>query len=852
MKALSTLHIYPNLPAPLAPLWDLSYDLWWTWNQDAIRLMLEISDEGWIASGRNPLRFLAMLDQERLDQLAADAEFVRRIDEVVAQHQRYYERQPWYDAHQDRSQRLRVAYFSAEFGLAESLAVYSGGLGILAGDHLKAASDLGIPLVGVGLLYRQGYFHQALNPDGWQLELYPENPFDEMPINKVEYPSGEPIVIEVEYPNGPVFAQVWSVQVGRITLYLLDTNLERNRPEDQEITALLYGGDREMRVRQELLLGIGGLRALHEMGIEPTICHMNEGHSAFLALERIRLLMEENGHSFADAREASTAGNVFTTHTPVAAGNDWFAPDLVEAYLGSMRQRLGLSREEFLALGRIDPADQGSDFCMTVLALRLSAQANGVSRLHGEISRKMWSGMWPGLGADDVPITSVTNGVHAQTWASLEMAELFDRHMGESWRYSQNDPDEWQAIDAVPDRELWAVHQHRRQRLVDYSTQHLRTQLTRHGMPPGQIDQTVAGLDPQALTIGFARRFATYKRGTLIFRNIERLAALFAATDRPVQLIFAGKAHPHDHPGKEFIRTIVHLARQEPFAGKVFFLEDYDMNVARYLVQGCDVWLNNPRRPLEASGTSGMKAALNGALNISVLDGWWVEACEDHGGWTIGQGEDYEDLEYQDEVESNALYDLLETEVIPAFYQRDAEGIPHAWVARMKEAIRTLAPRFNTSRMVRQYTEQLYLPNQARWDQLNADHERIRSLSEWKARVRSYWSQVAVRHLAAELPPQAKVGSTVPLEAHIELGELTPDDVQVELYMGKVNSQKEIQQATTSPLALRRTAEDGSFVFGGEFPCQRAGSFGYTVRVIPAHADLRDPLEMGLVCWATP
>lgn len=849
MKSLTAFHVLPDLPETLAPLWDLTYNLWWCWNRDLIRLFYQIDPEAWMASGRNPLRFLSSLSQRQLEDLAKDAKTKKTVASILTQFSQY-QNLPEQLAGSEAYAQLKVAYFSAEFGLAECLPIYSGGLGVLAGDHLKAASDLGLPLVGVGLLYRQGYFHQALNPDGWQLENYPESDFDLMPMKPVRFPTGEPLTVEVAYPHGPVWAQVWSAQVGRVTLYLLDTSLERNRPEDRDITALLYGGDREMRLRQEILLGIGGQRALLALGINPTICHMNEGHSAFQALERIRVLMDDQGMSFAAAREATAAGNLFTTHTPVAAGNDWFPPDLVEAYLGGYRERLGLSREEFLGLGRINPEDWGSDFCMTVLALRLSAHANGVSRLHGQVSRRMWGAMWPNIAEAEVPITHITNGVHSPSWTSLEMADLFDRHLGDKWRLAPADPRSWKDLARVRDEELWSVREYRRQRLVSYVRFHLRNQFTRQGVGPTQIERLLQGLDPQALTIGFARRFATYKRGSLLFRDAERMAALLSDSKRPVQILFAGKAHPHDHPGKELIREIVSLSRQAPFAGRLFFLEDYDMNLARYLVQGCDVWLNNPRRPQEASGTSGMKAALNGVLNISVLDGWWVEACELHAGWCIGRGETYEDLEYQDQVESQSLYDLLETEVIPLFYERNEQGLPGPWIARVRETIQALAPVFNTNRMVREYAERLYLPNQQRWQQLNSDQERIHRLSQWKSHVRAYWSQVRIEGVEAAVPPQPRVGIRIPMRVVLDLGQLTPQDVQVELYMGKVNAQRELVHTGTLPLQYQGPTEGHRHAFGGDFPCINPGTHGYTVRVVPSHPDLRDPLDLGLVSWA--
>ena len=848
MKPIYRLNVLPSLPEDLTPLWDLAHNLWWTWSSKTIRTLQHIDPETWIACGRDPRRFLASLPNEQLQKLMEDGPLSARIGEVVQEYQHYQQRATWFDqAHSGSA--LQVAYFSAEFGLSEGLRIYSGGLGILAGDHLKAASDLGLPLVGVGLLYREGYFRQALNADGWQMERYPVNDFYQMPIEPVCDQDGSPLMVQTPLADGTVHARIWKATVGSIALYLLDANVSENTPAERDITARLYGGDTAMRIRQEVLLGVGGLRALWRMGIHPSVCHMNEGHSAFLALERIRQLMHDDGLSFATAREASAVGNVFTTHTPVAAGNDWFHPDLVEAHLHPLREALGLSREEFLGLGRMDPNDPQSDFCMTVLALRLSGRANGVSQLHGHVSRQMWHGMWPRFDEGEVPIGSITNGVHLQSWTALEMAELFDRHLGADWRDAQQEPSTWSGIYDLPDRALWDTHQNRRQRLVDFARFHLRNQLERQGLSPARVDQHVHQLNPRALTIGFARRFATYKRGTLLFRDLERLATLFADEDRPLQILFAGKAHPQDAPGKELIRDIVHLARQEPFNGRVFFLQDYDMNVARYLVQGCDVWLNTPRRPMEASGTSGMKAALNGVLNVSVLDGWWEEACHMHSGWTIGLGEDYEDEHYQDEVESNALYDLLETEVIPLFYRRDDDDLPREWIARMKETIAELAPFFNTQRMVRQYAEHMYLPNHARWQTLHEDKERAERLTDWKERVRSQWTQVSIRSLDGDWPSPLKVGMQVPIRASLTLGELAPTDVRIELYAGRLNAQQEFTDAHSYPLEASGTS-NGLHHFKGIYTCTESGSHGYTLRVLPAHPDLDDGREMGLVHWA--
>ena len=834
MKPLTTFHVIPDLPDPLAPLWDLSHNLWWSWSTEVLEIFHDIDSEVWFECDRSPLRFLASLGPERIASVQVDAELIERIERAVGQFEEYRSRTTWFEQTHGPVD-MQIAYFSLEFGIAKSLPVYSGGLGVLAGDHLKSASNLGLPLVGVGLLYRQ---EQALNPDGWQLELYPESNFDQLPIQPVPDESGEQLTVEVAYPSGCVRAQVWRADIGRVELYLLDTNVQSNTADDRNITALLYGGDREMRIKQEILLGIGGYRALTALGIAPSICHMNEGHSAFQALERIRVMMTEHGFGFEAAREATTAGNVFTTHTPVAAGNDWFSPDLVERYFHDYRQQLGLSREDLLGLGRINPDDNDSEFCMTVLAMRLSAHSNGVSRLHGEVSREMWARLWPELATAEIPITHVTNGVHSQSWASAEISELLDNCVGESWRYTPIDGEHMRAIYDVSNWDLWQIRQFLRARLVEFARRHLRVQFTRQGQPPARIEQSLQSLDEGALTIGFARRFATYKRGSLILRSVERLAELMQREHQPLQILFAGKAHPHDHEGKELIREIVALTRQEPFTGRVFFLENYDINVARYLVQGCDIWLNNPRRPQEASGTSGMKAALNGALNISVLDGWWVEACELHSGWSIGRGEVYEDLSYQDQVESSALYDLLETEVIPMFYTRAEDGVPHEWVSRIKSSVATLVPQFNTNRMVREYLEELYLPNQSRWEALNGDRERIAKLSEWKRSVRSAWSGVRIESVDAEAPTQPKVGMRIPLRVSVQLGQLSPDDVRVELYTGRVNARHEIVEGEAAALGFARSDGDGRYKFGGNYICLSPGSHGYTVRVVPNHPDL--------------
>ena len=613
-----------------------------------------------------------------------------------------------------------MAYFSAEFGLHESVPVYSGGLGVLAGDHLKSASDLGIPLVGVGLMYREGYFRQYLNVDGWQQERYPENDFFNLPLISETKPDGTPLLIGVPLPGRDVWIRVWRIEVGRIPLYLLDTNIPQNTAEDRTITARLYGGDHDMRVRQEIVLGIGGIRALRALGKVPAVCHMNEGHSAFCGLERIRTMMEEFSLDFAAAREAVAAGTCFTTHTPVPAGNDVFAPQLIQTYFAGYQPQFKIDWGEFLGLGRQNARDMNEPFCMTVLAIRLSNISNGVSKLHGRVSRNMWKAIWPNLPESEIPIISITNGVHTRTWMAGDFSALYDRYLGGHWEQKPTDHSIWNRVENIPNAELWRTHDRRRERLVVFARKRLRMQLERRGATPSEVARADEVLDPEALTIGFARRFATYKRGTLIFRNLERLTSILGNKERPVQIIFAGKAHPRDHGGKELIAEIIHVCRRPELRRRMVFMEDYDINVARFLVQGVDVWLNNPRRPLEASGTSGMKVCINGGLNLSILDGWWCEGYTGDNGWAIGAGEEYTDNDrtYQDDIESRTLYDLIEQEIVPLYYNRTADGLPRGWINYMKNSIMKCCPVFNTNRMVEEYMRRCYAPSAERYSQL--------------------------------------------------------------------------------------------------------------------------------------
>jgi starch phosphorylase len=708
-----------------------------------------------------------------------------------------------------------------------------------------------VPLVGVGLMYREGYFRQYLNPDGWQQERYPENDFFNLPLILENGPDGKPLLVPIPLPGRDVQAKVWRIQVGRVPLYLLDCNIPQNHPDDRKITAQLYGGDKENRIKQEIVLGIGGIRALRALKKQPTVCHLNEGHSAFCNLERIRYFMEEKKLDFAAAAEAAKAGTCFTTHTPVPAGNEVFAPHLVEQYLGSYMHALGLDRKSFLGLGRQNPNDDGEPFGMTVLALKLANVSNGVSQLHGAVSRTMWKGLWPGLPESEVPITAITNGVHTRSWLSQEIAQIYDRYLGIQWGERPTDHAVWKRIEQVPDAELWRAAERGRSRLVNFARARLRMQLQRRGATPAEVARAAEVLDPDALTIGFARRFATYKRGSLIFRDPDRLAAILNHKDRPVQLVFAGKAHPHDSEGKKVIADVLHMARRAELRPHVVFLEDYDMNIARYLIQGVDVWLNNPRRPLEASGTSGMKVCVNGGLNLSVLDGWWVEGYQQDNGWAIGAGEEYTDLDYQDQVESRAIYDLLEQEIVPMFYTRGGDGVPREWLRRVKRTISTNVPFFNTNRMVQQYVEVCYWPSAQRYLRLAADDlRRAGELAAWRRKLQQAWGQVRVEAAEPEGSTDTmRVGSELKVRARVSLGPLSPDDVQVQLVHGVLDSFGEIAHPHSVPMMPNGAPHGAKYEFTGAIDCTASGQYGFAVRVLPQHPDLPHPFEPGLVCW---
>jgi glycogen phosphorylase len=854
MKPLQIYSVIPKLPAKLKSLWDLAYNLWFDWNHEVVDLFSLIDPKLWARSYGNPLWFLNHLPQSTLENLARDDFFLERLRSVTHNQSIYLGRKSSMLPFAYDEKQPMVAYFSLEYGLSLCLPIYSGGLGILAGDHLKSASDLNIPLVGVGLAYQQGYFRQYLTADGWQQERYPDYEFEQMPMTLVRKGKDQkPVTVSLDLAGQQLTAQIWEVHVGRIRLYLLDTNIPENPSPFRQITSRLYGGDLEMRIWQEILLGIGGIKALNTLGLTPRVIHMNEGHSAFAGLERIRVFMTDFGLSFEAAMELTASTSVFTTHTPVPAGNDRFPAELMQRYFDGYARSLGLAFKVLLALGREDPRNDAEWFCMTVLALRLSRFNNGVSELHGHVSRKMWEKVWPQYPVEDIPIGTVTNGVHIASWVARDIAMLFERYLGANWKEDPDCTRVWQQAETIPDGELWRTHERLRERVVDYARFRLREQLIQRGARRKELLEADEILDPQVLTIGFARRFATYKRATLLLADKERFLRMITDPKRPVQFIFAGKSHPHDNEGKKFMQQLVQFCQLPEVRKRLVFLEDYDMEVAGALVQGCDVWLNTPRRPLEACGTSGMKAIANGVLHVSTLDGWWVEAhrLDNAVGWSIGQGEEYEDTAYQDFVESQILYNLLEKEVIPTFYERGQTNLPREWIRRMKKCLQLFTPQFNAHRMVTDYVTKAYEPAYKNSVSLMEDHfAPAKQLASWRMDIMTKWNALRVNNVRSSVPDTIHVDQPLSIQADVFLDGLRPEDVRVEIYAGPVNVDGNFTHRSTAGMEMAETLDDGWFRYKGSFSPDAPGRFGFTVRMLPNHPLLLDPHSLGLIHWA--
>lgn len=850
MSYLQTFQVLPYIPGPLKFLETLAGNLWWCWNLDAIELFRRINPRLWDDSGRNPIYFLTLIGQKKLDAIAADDSFLSHMEEVREQ----FERQVIepFDAAVLRPKKGNdvIAYFSMEFGIHESLPLSAGGLGILAGDHLKAASDMGLPLVAVGLFYRNGYFYQFLNHDGWQQEEYPETDLNKLPIEHVKDASGNDLHIAVAGSEGIIQLVVWKIMVGRIPLYLLDTNIKENPPAVRDINARLYHSDSKVRLAQEVILGIGGMRALYTMGINPIVCHINEGHCSFSNIERLAHIRLQNDVDLETALEINARTTIFTTHTPVPAGHDQFPFDQVKPYLAPFEKDLGLSTDDLLKLGQIDHDSKKNPFSMFVLGLRLNQYHNGVSRLHGSVARRTWSFLWPGVPEEEIPIYHITNGAHIPSWISIENSLLFERYLGRDWSLKTWNTDLAKRIDDIYDDELWRAHEMSRTRLIRSCRKWMVRQYGRRNAPKSVMKEAESVMDDDVLTIAFARRFVAYKRSNLLFNDMDRFEAILNNEQYPVQFIFTGKAHPMDDEGKRLIQQVVQLARNPAYRHKILFLEDYDIDIARHLVQGADVWLNTPRRPMEACGTSGMKAAANGVLNVSTLDGWWCEGYSPETGWAIGTGEEFTDHHYQDAVESHALYNVLENDVLPCFYNKGSGGIPTRWLSMMKSSIRIALEQFCAQRMAVNYNKIFYTPAMAQYYELTRDKAaQAFRLKNSHKRLCEKWCAISIEPPVRKDSVPLRVGESLIISTIVHLGDLTPDEVDVELFYGSVKTMDSLADGKTQPMTVMENLGYGVYQYECSLSCKVAGRFGFTARVTPK-ADSFIKFTPGLITWA--
>lgn len=852
MYLFGKVTVIPQVPERINRLEELAYNLWWSWNVETLKLFKAIDIDLWEKCQKNPVKFINNVEQSKLEIVVKDEAFLKQYDSVISKFDSYQKStNTWYNKKYPTLKDNKIAYFSAEYGLDESFPIYSGGLGILSGDHCKSASDLGLPFYAVGLLYRQGYFNQRINKDGWQETNFTELNINELPVKPVILDNGSELVINVDFPGRTVFAKVWQVNIGRIKLYLLDTNVDPNSQIDREITARLYGGDQEMRIQQEIFLGIGGLKALKALGIEPTIYHMNEGHSSFVCLELVKNLVLDKQMTFNVAKEIVSSQTIFTTHTPVPAGIDIFPISLIDKYFGGYWDKMGISRHEFMELGMSANNDSGQNFNMGVLALKLAGKRNGVSKLHGEVSRDIFGDVWPLVPKDEVPITHVTNGVHTLTWLEPKLRDLYTEYLGDNWVNDISNPKTWKKLDKIPNAELWKIHQENKMKLIQVVRENKRNQLERNGASPYEIMELENMLDPNVLTIGFARRFATYKRANLIFRDIERIKRILGNPDMPLQIIFAGKAHPADRPGQEIIKNIVDVSNMPEFKGKVIMLENYNMSVARYMLHGVDIWMNNPRRPLEASGTSGQKAAINGAINFSILDGWWIEGYKNNSGWSIGKNEYYSSLNHQDNVDSDSIYTTLEKEILPLYYTKDADGLPNRWINKMKDSIKVVSPEFSTERMLIDYANDLYVPQINRTLEITeSNYERVFKLADWKSNISRDWSKIHINpiNLTAYENSPISVNQTIDAACLVYLGSIRPEDVSVEVYVGKMTDTGVLCESKIKKMDLIQKNGD-MYEYRSEVLMNNGGNYGFTYRVIPKNPMLASKQDMGLIKW---
>ena len=853
MYIFNKITVNPQLPKPIERLGEISENLWWSWNTEFLKIFKEMDIDLWERCGKNPVKFLKQIEQEKLEQAAQNPEILKSYKTNLENFENYMKsKSTWFSRQYPENKDDVIAYFSAEYGLDETIPTYSGGLGVLSGDHLKSASDLGIPLVAIGLLYKNGYFNQIIDKNGHQLTEYKNIELENLPIKPVKDQNGEDLIINIKMLKDKLYIKVWKICVGRVNLYLLDTDIEENKEEYRGITLRLYGGDQEMRIRQEMVLGIGGVKLLDELEIKPTVYHMNEGHSSFLVLQAIKNTIKEKQLAFKIAKDIVTSKTVFTTHTPVPAGNDIFPTTLVEKYFDGYWKELGISKEEFLELGMKPKDTNKNTFNMGILALKIAGKKNGVSKLHGEVSRELFSEVWPDIAPQESPITYVTNGIHTCSWLAPNIKQLYNQYLDPYWQDKIYSDDTWKKIEKIPDQELWKAHQARKIKLLKLVKDNVTTRLKNNGTHYEKIKEVVSNLNPDALTIGFARRFATYKRATLIFKDLERMTQILNDEKRPVQIIFAGKAHPADKEGQDLIKHIHEISMMPQFKGKIILLENYNINVARHLVSGVDVWLNNPRRPMEASGTSGEKASVNGVINFSVQDGWWAEGYNTKNGWSIGTNTEYLSYEEQDIADSESMYKTLEDKIIPAYYNKNEEGISKEWITLMKNSIISTGGKYSTARMLVDYTEKLYMPLCNLTNKYYNNLEKVTEYNKIKQNLYENWNDIKITQENNADNITIDAGNKIKVACKVTLPNIDKEYIQAECYYGKILDNGIVEDVNIVPMELvSGDSENKTYQYETKIELKTGGNYGYTFRVMPKHEMLLEPANLNLIKWIT-
>lgn len=853
MYIFNRITVVPQLPKELKKLTEIANNLWWSWNTEFLKIFKMIDPDLWERIDKNPTKFLKLVAQEKIEKAAKNEEILKLYDQVVGYYENYiYSKDTWFAKKYPNNKQDLIAYFSAEYGLDEILPIYSGGLGILSGDHLKSASDLGIPLVAVGLLYKNGYFNQKINGYGQQESEYNNIDLYNLPINPVKTADDQDMILEFPMLGNTLYLKVWKIQVGRVSLYLMDSDIDKNIEEFKNITMKLYGGDKEMRIRQEIVLGMAGVELLKQLGLKPTVYHMNEGHSSFLTLQLIKNTMKEKEVAFQIAKEIVTSQTAFTTHTPVPAGNDIFDLGLIDKYFAGMWDDFGISRDEFMKLGMKETVNLEPGFNMGILALRIAGKRNGVSKLHGAVSRELFSEVWPDIAANESPITYVTNGIHTCSWLAPNLKELYNQYLIPYWQDNIQDDNIWKKINTIPDEKLWNEHLKRKEKLMNLIKKNVTERYKRSGYSYEDINEVVNKLNPNALTIGFARRFATYKRATLLFRDIERLTQLLNQENRPVQLVFAGKAHPADVEGQNLIKQIHEISLMPQFKGKIFILENYNIGIARYLVSGVDVWLNNPRRPMEASGTSGEKASVNGVVNFSVLDGWWAEGYDTTNGWSIGTETEYDSYEIQDNSDSDSIYSTLENKIIPTYYKQNDKGYSKDWVKYMKNSIITTGGKYSTSRMLVDYMERIYMPLCDMYNKNFKNLDNVNEFVKWKKSAKERWHEIEITQEDNVDNVKMNAGDIIEVKCKVRLPNFEPENVAVQVYYGQILDTGIVNNVCVTEMKkVDEDKEDNLYTYAAKIKLTTGGNFGYTFRVMPKNKMLLDSENMNLIKWMT-